>query len=205
MVERGDVAREREHGVGPAERVRRARSADARPRARRRSRGSRRRRRGTAAARPGAARGSGRAAPRARRARRGRAARRRDRAALSTWLPRTTSVSAGSRPMNEKRPQCSPCSTDSSRNPSPVADELDEGRDRRLEVGEHLAPDRDDGVVARQRAELVERRLDGGEAHTGPGSAPPPKARKKQLRSPVWQAPRPSCSTTKSSTSMSQS
>ena len=40
---------------------------------------------------------------------------------------------------------------------------------------------------------------------TGPGVAPPPKARKKQLRSPVWQAPRPSCSTTNSSASTSQS
>ena len=86
-----------------------------------------------------------------------------------------------------------------------VADELDERGHRRLEVGQHLAPDRDDGVLARQRAELPERRLDDGKAHTGPGSAPSPNARKKQLRSPVWQAPRPTCSTTNRSTSMSQS
>ena len=36
----------------------------------------------------------------------------------STDRPRTTRVSSGSQPMNENRPQRSPCSTDSSRNPS---------------------------------------------------------------------------------------
>ena len=35
-----------------------------------------------------------------------------------------------------------------------VADELGEGGDRRLEVGEQLGPDRDDGVVAREPVEL---------------------------------------------------
>ena len=87
------------------------------------------------------------------------------------------------------------------------ADQLHERRDRRLEVGEHLAPDRHDRVVARQRDELVAREPRRGhdQAQTGPGVAPPPKARKKQLCSPVWHAPRPSCSTTNSNTSMSQS
>ena len=37
-----------------------------------------------------------------------------------------------------------------------VADQLHERRDRRLEVGQDLAPDRHDGVVPRERAELVE-------------------------------------------------
>ena len=80
------------------------------------------------------------------------------------------------------------------------ADELDENRQGRFEIGEHLVPHRDDGVAARQLDELLERGL-----HTGPGVAPLPNARKKQLRSPVWHAPRPSCSTTNRSTSMSQS
>ena len=88
-----------------------------------------------------------------------------------------------------------------------VPDELHEGRQRRLEVGEHLAPDRHDRVVARQLPERFPRRADdaGRLAHTGPGVAPPPNARKKQLRLPVWQAPAPSCSTMNSNTSMSQS
>ncbi len=85
-------------------------------------------------------------------------------------------------------------------------DELHERRDGRLEVSEDLAPHRDDGVIASERAEVVARGPDRpGRAHRGPGSEPSPNARKKQERSPVWQAPRPSCCTTKSSTSPSQS
>ena len=86
-----------------------------------------------------------------------------------------------------------------------VTYELHERRQRRLEIGENVAPDRHDGVVARQGAELVARGPNRERRHKGPGAAPPPKARKKQLCSPVWQAPRPSCSTTNSKTSMSQS
>ncbi len=86
-----------------------------------------------------------------------------------------------------------------------VADQLQERGDRRLEIRQDLAPYGDHRVLRRERAELVERRLDRGVAHTAPGSASLPNARKKQLRSPVWQAPRPVCSTTKSRTSMSQS
>ena len=58
VVERGDVAGERQHRVGQPEVVGRARRAGARSRGRRRSRGSRRRRRGTAAARRCAAPGT---------------------------------------------------------------------------------------------------------------------------------------------------
>ncbi len=86
-----------------------------------------------------------------------------------------------------------------------IADELHERRHRRLEVGQDLTPDRDDRVVAREGVELGARRSSRGSRHKCSGAAPPPKLRKKQLRSPVWHAPRPSCSTTKSSTSMSQS
>ena len=59
-----------------------------------------------------------RAAPRARRARPGRSARPGGGVpSNSTARPRATSVSAGSRPRNENRPQRSACSTDSSRKP----------------------------------------------------------------------------------------
>ncbi len=82
------------------------------------------------------------------------------------------------------------------------ADELHERRDRGLEVGEHLAPHRDDGVPDGEGPELVARRAETVVAgHDGAG----PKDRKKQLYSPVWQAPRPSCSTTSRSVSPSQS
>ena len=37
-----------------------------------------------------------------------------------------------------------------------VADQLHERGDRGLEIGEDLAPDRDHGVLPRERAELVE-------------------------------------------------
>ena len=94
-----------------------------------------------------------------------------------------------------------------------VADELDEHRERRLEIGEHFAPHRNDGVVARELDELGEAGLirgpvahvGEGVAHIGPGVAPLPNARKKHDRSPVWHAPRPTCSTTNKRTSMSQS
>ena len=84
--------------------------------------------------------------------------------------------------------------------PFAVADQLHERRQRRLEIGEHLAPHRHDRVLAAQRDELVERRsyppsigpsVTCAVGHTGPGAAPLPKARKKHVRSPVWQAPRP--------------
>ncbi len=82
-----------------------------------------------------------------------------------------------------------------------VADELGERRHGGFEISEHLAPHRYDRVVARQRDELIACRA----AHNLPGAAPLPNARKKQVCSPVWQAPRPSCSTTNSRVSMSQS
>ena len=63
------------------------------------------------------------------------------------------------------------------------ADELHERGDGRLEVGKNLPPDGHDSVLAGQRDELVAR--DAESHHTGPGVAPLPKARKKQLRSPV--------------------
>ena len=179
VVERGDVPGDRQHRVGHADGRRRARRAGARSRARRRSRGSRRRHRGTAAARRG--RGARYAASSA------------SSAASAPWsvgtpgggVPSTldrrcrapTSVSAGSRPRNENRPQRSACSTDSSRNAGRPrrADELHERRHRRLEVGQHLAPHRHDRVVAGERDELVARRPDDGHrpAQTGPGVAPP--------------------------------
>ena len=84
-------------------------------------------------------------------------------------------------------------------------DQLHERRDRRLEVGQDLAPYGHDVVVARQLDELDPRGSDGGLHYMRPGAAPPPNARKKQLRSPVWHAPAPSCSTTNSSVSASQS
>ena len=77
-------------------------------------------------------------------------------------------------------------------------------------VSRSASTSRQTGTTVWSRAERDE--LVAGEPHrgsaaiqTGPGVAPLPKARKKQLCSPVWQAPRPSCSTTKSSTSTSQS
>ncbi len=78
--------------------------------------------------------------------------------------------------------------------PGPVADELCERRDRRLEISEQLRPDGDDGVVAREPLELGPVRSD---VH--------PNARKKQECSPVWHAPPPSCSTTNRRVSPSQS
>ncbi len=128
--------------------------------------------------------------------------------------------SAGSRPRKVNRPHRCAVLHRLEQEPRCVTGarthELHEGRDRRLEVGQHLGPHRHDGVLPGQREELGPRRPDhvgpimrssrpGRGAQTRPGVAPVPKPRKKQDRSPVWQAPRPSCSTTKSSASPSQS
>ncbi len=68
--------------------------------------------------------------------------------------------------------------------------------DRGDQVGDQLARDRHDGVGGSERVELVAARFD----HAGPN------ARWKQLYSPsTWQAPLPSCSTTNSRVSPSQS
>ena len=77
-----------------------------------------------------------------------------------------------------------------------VADELHVGRDRRLEIGEHRRPHGHDRVRGRVRVEVLAGRK---ELHRQP------KARKKQVRAPVWQAPAPSCSTLNSNVSPSQS
>ena len=75
----------------------------------------------------------------------------------STSRPRATRVASGLRPMNDQRLQRSPCSTDSSRKPGSSPTSAEEGGDRRGEVGQHLAPHRDDGVLAGQGAELLAR------------------------------------------------
>ena len=83
----------------------------------------------------------------------------------STARPRATSVSAGSRPRNENRPHRSACSTDSRRNPggsSRPRPELHERRDRRLEVGEHLAPH---GTTVWSRASATNSSRDGRRRH----------------------------------------
>ena len=114
----------------------------------------------------------------------------------STTPLRDTMVAVGLRPTNENRPSARAPSTDSSRKPGPVADELDVGGDRRFEVGEHRRPHRHDRVLGRVRVEVLAGRKD---PHRQP------KARKKQVRAPVWQAPAPSCSTLNSNVSPSQS
>ena len=81
----------------------------------------------------------------------------------------------GSRPTNEKRLHRSPCSTDSSRKPGAVTDELQERGDGSLEVAEQLGPHRHDAVFGGERVELVARRL---QVHE-------PNLRKKQVRAPV--------------------
>ncbi len=78
--------------------------------------------------------------------------------------------------------------------PRLVADQTGERRDRGGEVAQHLAPHRDDRV---RPGQLPERVAVGAQGH--------PKDRKKQVRSPVWHAPLPSCSTTNRSASPSQS
>ena len=174
VVERGDVAGEREHGVGEPEIVGGARRAGARSRARRRSRGSRRRRRGTVAARGSSARGSRASSA--------------SRAASAPW---SVGTPAGSTPStstvapahDERARRVAP----EEREPAPPlrvldrleqearaavgvgTDELHERRDRRLEVGQDLAPHRDDRVVARERAELVARRPDRARSRRSPG------------------------------------
>ena len=82
--------------------------------------------------------------------------------------------------------------------PRAIADQLGVGRDRGLEVGEHLSPHWHHGVLTRQGAELVAARPHAQAAHS-------PNRRKKHEYAPVWQAPLPSCSTKKSNTSPSQS
>ena len=73
-----------------------------------------------------------------------------------------------------------------------VADELGVRRDRRLEVGEQLGPDRHDGVLARQGAELVARRSDAEPVHAaGRSGVDAEAAEEARVRSPVWQAPCP--------------
>ena len=80
-----------------------------------------------------------------------------------------------------------------------VADELGVGRDRRLEVGEQLGPHGHDRV--RRGPARGTRRGSAGSARVQSA----PKRRKKQVRSPVWQAPLPCWWTLNSSTSASQS
>ena len=93
--------------------------------------------------------------------------------------------------------------------PGPVGtvDDLEEGGHRGEGVGHQLAPDRHDAVLGGQGREPVGPGPDGpaGGRRPGHGHCGSPKARKKQERLPVWQAPAPSWSTTTSSTSPSQS
>ena len=103
----------------------------------------------------------------------------------STRLPRTTSVSGVASEEREPAPPFGVLDR-LEQEPLAVADQLHEGGERCLEVGEHFAPDRHDRVLVAQRDELVERRshlvcVD----HAGPGVAPLPKSRKKHERSPV--------------------
>ena len=132
----------------------------------------------------------------------------------STRGPRATSVSAGSRPRNENRPHRSACSTDSSRKADgSVSAAPASFTNAETGVSRSASTSRHTGTTVWSRASATNSSRDSpaavtaapGVTQTGPGVAPPPKARKKQLRSPVWQAPRPSCSTTNSSASTSQS
>ncbi len=87
-----------------------------------------------------------------------------------------------------------------------AADDAEEGGDRGDGVGHELAPDRHQAVLGGQGAEPVEAGTRPAEVRLAHGSATAsPKARKKQLRLPVWHAPRPSWSTITSSASPSQS
>ena len=180
--------------------------AGARPRGPRRSRGSRRRRPAAAAGRAARARG-----------------RRASSASSAASMPRSRGTPSGTdavdldpavaqhergrratRPTKENRLQRSPCSTDSSRKPGPVADQLGVGGHRRLEVGQQLRPDRHDRVLGGQAGELLAS--SGRIAQRRPSARrQAPKRRKKHECAPVWQAPPPSWSTTNSSTSPSQS
>ena len=76
-----------------------------------------------------------------------------------------------------------------------IADELHESRDRGLQIGQHLGPHRHHRVFG---GEIEEGFRVGMELHGASG-------RKKQVRSPVWQAPRPCCTTPNSNVSPSQS
>ena len=82
-----------------------------------------------------------------------------------------------------------------------IADELDVGGDRRLEIGEQLGPHRDHRVFGGVAVELVA----GSAGTSSAGQASGPNDRKKHVRAPVWQAPAPSCSTLNSRASASQS
>ena len=187
-------------GVGVARGRRAARRAGARPRARRRSRGSRRPRRAAAAGPASDGRPVGaRAAPRPRRACR--------------W---SSGTPAGSVPVDLERAAagdergragCGRRTTSGST--LAVLDRLEqEARARRRPARANAAT----GVVrsastSRHTGTTVWSRASARNSSAiGPESrGVTPKARKKQERSPVWQAPLPSCSTTNSSVSPSQS
>ena len=81
-----------------------------------------------------------------------------------------------------------------------VADELGERSHRRLEVGEQLRPDRDDGVPRGEAVEFVAARLNVHRVDVDT-----PSGVKKHVRDPVWQAPRPCWVTLNSNVSPSQS
>ena len=185
----------------------RARRAGARPRARRRSRGSRRGRRAAAAGRSSA----GDRYTREQRLDRGEHAlveRDRRRAASPSTVDR---AAAG-----DERGRGSPADERPAAPALAVLDRLEqeaglvaaaqpgERGDRRDQVGQQLAPHRHDGVARAARAvELVAR--SGSARHGGRRRLARRRPRKKHEYSPVWQAPLPSCSTTNSSVSPSQS
>ena len=175
------------------------RRAGARPRARRRSRGSRRRRRAAAAGRAATASGRPAAA-----------------ASTAASTPRSSGTLVGQRALDGEasaaRDQRRRGVATDEREAAPplavldrleqearaVADDAQERGDRRDEVGQHLAPHGHDRVLAGEHPELVARR-------TSSSSRAASARRKKHVCSPVWHAPLPSCSTTNSSVSPSQS
>ena len=172
MVEGGELADDRDDGVGVAEVVGRRRRRGARSRARRHSRDSRRDPRAAAGALRGTASGSrsrsdsthGEDAVVDRAPQPGASP-----CMTSTWRPRATSVAAGERPTKEKRLQRSPCSTDSRRKPRPIADHGAERADGRQGVGDELTPDRHDRVVAGKPTETLEIGSDLGASRRGGG------------------------------------
>ena len=86
--------------------------------------------------------------------------------------------------------------------PRLLAAEPPEHRHGRDLIREQLPTDGHDPVTLRQRDE----RLAGGRQHYSSAASPDsPNERKKQEYAPVWHAPFPSCSTSKSSVSPSQS
>ena len=168
--------------------------AGARPRGSRRSRGSPSSRRAAAAGRRRSGSCTAPAAPPSRRGSPGRSG---CRPAAGRRVRRDRRAGPASPTGSGRRRRSGP----TARRPRPtragspaVADELGVRGDRGLEVGEQLGPDRDDAVLGGVRVELL-----------AGGSEPHPNDRKKQVRSPVWQAPAPSCSTLNSSASASQS